>query len=70
LNFRLWERNFDMQSLANRRLDRAARKAAEAGLNLSPEAALEAAELAHKNGNPFALVGIGKVDLLAHLVKG
>ncbi len=59
-----------MQSLTNRRIDRAARKAAEAGLILPPEAALAAAELADKNGDPFALGGIGKVDLLAHLVKG
>lgn len=59
-----------MQSLENRRLDRAGRKAAEAGLNLSPEAALVAAEFAHKYGDPFAPGGIGRVDLLAHLVKG
>lgn len=59
-----------MESLANRRIDRAARKAAEAGLNLSPEAMLEAAILADKNGDQFALGGIGKVDMLAHLVKG
>lgn len=59
-----------MQSLEQRRLNRAERKASEAGLNLSPEAALAAAELADKNGDPFAIAGIGKVDLLAHLVKG
>jgi hypothetical protein len=59
-----------MQSLENRRLDRAGRKAAEAGLNLSPEAALVAAELAHKSGDHFALGGIDLADLLAHLVKG
>ncbi len=59
-----------MQSLAQRRLDRAARKAFEVGLSLSPAETLEAAELAHKNGDPFALSGIGRVDLLAHLVKG
>jgi hypothetical protein len=39
-------------------------------LNQSPEAALAAAELADKNGDPFAIAGIGKVDLMAHLVKG
>ncbi len=60
-----------MLSLEKRRRNRAERKAAEAGLlNLSPEAALAAAELADKNGDPFAIAGIGKVDLMAHLVKG
>ncbi len=50
-----------MQSLEQRRRDRAARKAAEAGLNLSPEAALVAAEIADRNGVPNALGGIGRV---------
>jgi hypothetical protein len=60
-----------MQSLENRRRDRAGRKAAEQGLvDLSPEAALVAAELADKNGDPFGLGGIGKIDLMAYLVKG
>ncbi len=59
-----------MLSLEKRRRNRAERKAAEAGLNQSPEAALAAAELADKNGDPFAIAGIGKVDLMAHLVKG
>lgn len=59
-----------MQNIEQRRLDRAYRKALEAGFDLTPEAALEAAELADKNGNLFALGGIGKVDLLAHLSKG
>ena len=60
---------FVVQSLETRRLDRAARKAVEAGLDLSPAAMLEAAELAYARGDPFALSGIGRVDLLAHLIK-
>jgi hypothetical protein len=67
-----------MKYIAERRLDRASRKAinaaVEAGLSIkempSPEALLAAAELADKNGDPFGLGGIGKIDLLAHLVKG
>ena len=59
-----------MQNLTARRLDRAARRAAETGLNLSPEAALAAFELADKNGDIYGLSGIGRVDWLAHLVKG
>jgi hypothetical protein len=60
LNFEL-RKGIDMQSLEQRRRDRAARKAAEAGLNLSPEAALVAAEIADRNGVPNALGGIGRV---------
>lgn len=58
-----------MQSIETRRLDRAARKAAELALELSPVAMLEAAESAHAGGDRFALSGIGEVDLRAHLVK-
>ncbi len=59
-----------MQSLTQRRLARAERKAAETGLNLTPSEALAVFELADKNGDEFALCGVGRFDPLAHLVKG
>lgn len=59
-----------VHNLETRRLNRAERKAAEAGLDLLPEAMLEAAELAHNRGDHFALSSVGRVDLMAHLVKG
>ena len=59
-----------MQNIQERRLARAERKAAETGLNLTPSEALAVFELADKNGNPFALGGIGRIDPFAHLVKG
>ena len=58
-----------VQSLEIRRLDWAARKAVEAGLDLSPAAMLEAAELAHNRGDEFALAGIGRIDPFSTLVK-
>ena len=58
-----------MQNIQERRLQRAERRAAEAGLDLSPVAMLEAAELAHSRGNPFALSGIGRIDPFSMLVK-
>ncbi len=60
-----------MQSLEIRRRDRAGRKALEQGLlDLSPSNALAAYELADKNGDPFALGGIGRFDPNSTLVKG
>ena len=58
-----------MQNIQERRLDRARRRAAEACLDLSAVAMLEAAELAHARGYPFALSGIGRVDPFSMLVK-
>ena len=58
-----------MKSIETRRLDRAARKAVEAGLDLSPVAMLEAAELAHAGGDRLALAGIGVIAPFSHLVK-
>lgn len=58
-----------MQNIQERRLDRARRRAAEAGLNLSPVAMLEAAELAHNRGDEFSLAGIGRIDPFSMLVK-
>ncbi len=57
-----------MLSIEFRRLDRAGRKALEAGLALTPEEALAAAETASKH-DPFALGGIGRVDPFAGAVK-
>ena len=65
-----------MKTIAERRLDRASRKAmnavAEAGLPVeempSPEAVLAAAELASAT-DPFALSGIGRVDPFSAAVK-
>ena len=59
-----------MESLEIRRLERAGRKAVEISSNLSPQAFLDAAEIADKRGDAFALSSIGRIDLLAHLVKG
>ena len=58
-----------MQNITERRLQRAERRAAEAGLALSPEAMLEAAELAHNQGDKFALAGIGRIDPFSTHVK-
>ena len=65
-----------MKSIAERRLDRASRKAmnavAEAGLPVDempvPEAVLAAAEAASIS-DPFALSGIGRVEPFAAAVK-
>ncbi len=60
-----------MQNLTARRLSRIARRAENVGLPMpSPVEALAAAQAAHDTGDRYALSGVGKVDLLAHLVKG
>jgi len=59
-----------MQNLETRRLNRAERKAAEAGLNLTPSEALAVFELADKNGDLYGLSGVGRFDPLACLIKG
>lgn len=59
-----------MQSLKTRRLDRAYRKALETNSSLSPQAFLDAAEIADKAGDHFALGGIGRFAPNSHLVKG
>jgi len=59
-----------MQNLTARRLDRIARRAENAGLPMpSPDAALEAAELAHAAGDKYALASVGRFNPLAHLAK-
>lgn len=58
-----------MLDIQQRRLDRARRRAVEVGLDLSPAAMLEAAELAHTRGDPFALSGIGRVGPFSMAVK-
>jgi len=59
-----------MQSLTQRRLARAERKAAETGMKLTPAEALAVFELADKNGDPYALSAIGRFDPFAHFIKG
>ena len=60
-----------MQNLTARRLSRIARRAENAGVPMpSPAAALAAAQAAHDGGERYALPSVGKVDPLAHLVKG
>lgn len=58
-----------MKNLNERRLDRAARKATETGIKLTPLEMLEAAQLAHNHGDKFALAGIGFIDEHSMLVK-
>lgn len=60
-----------MQNIEQRRLDRAYRKALEAGASpdTSPEAALAAAEARDAAGDPYALGGIGRYDPLSMAVK-